>query len=222
MALTKCHECGKEVSTTAAACPHCGAKPKRQSAGCFSVVVLAILGAVLFLILVAENNDPPSRVSSPNPVVDMRPEWRASTYRDEASGHDGRDARIDSENVVDFRFPYAGPQRAQLQIDVHPRFGKRAILSVRRGQFICSVSGCSVNVRFDSGPVHSFDAIGPADHSSTALFITNHPRFLASARKAKRVYIEAVFYQEGSRTFEFSLEGFQDPDATKPPTKPGK
>jgi hypothetical protein len=28
MALIKCHECGKEVSTEAAACPSCGAKPK--------------------------------------------------------------------------------------------------------------------------------------------------------------------------------------------------
>lgn len=29
MALISCHECGKEVSTAASACPHCGAKPKR-------------------------------------------------------------------------------------------------------------------------------------------------------------------------------------------------
>lgn len=27
MALRACHECGKEVSSAAAACPHCGAKP---------------------------------------------------------------------------------------------------------------------------------------------------------------------------------------------------
>ena len=32
MALVKCHECGREVSTEAAACPNCGAKP-RQSVG---------------------------------------------------------------------------------------------------------------------------------------------------------------------------------------------
>lgn len=37
MALTKCKECGKEVSTTAKACPHCGAKVVRTSA--FTVIV---------------------------------------------------------------------------------------------------------------------------------------------------------------------------------------
>lgn len=45
MALMKCRECGKEVSTEAKACPHCGvASPtKKPAAGCFSVVVGAAL-----------------------------------------------------------------------------------------------------------------------------------------------------------------------------------
>ena len=46
MALTKCHECGKDVSTEAKNCPSCGAKvvkpkePKKQT----SPLVLAIVG----------------------------------------------------------------------------------------------------------------------------------------------------------------------------------
>lgn len=32
MALVKCPECGKDVSTTAKACPHCGAEPPRTAA----------------------------------------------------------------------------------------------------------------------------------------------------------------------------------------------
>lgn len=31
MALAPCHECGKEISTEATACPSCGAKPKRPA-----------------------------------------------------------------------------------------------------------------------------------------------------------------------------------------------
>ncbi|MBX9626940.1 MAG: zinc ribbon domain-containing protein [Gemmataceae bacterium] len=30
MALNPCHECGKDVSSSAAACPHCGAPPKAE------------------------------------------------------------------------------------------------------------------------------------------------------------------------------------------------
>lgn len=33
MAMTKCRECGRELSTTADACPHCGAPQKRLSKG---------------------------------------------------------------------------------------------------------------------------------------------------------------------------------------------
>jgi len=38
MALTKCNDCGKDVSTSAASCPHCGCpvqgiSPKSQSQG---------------------------------------------------------------------------------------------------------------------------------------------------------------------------------------------
>jgi type II secretory pathway pseudopilin PulG len=50
MALTKCHECGQEISTTAAVCPKCGAKPKRTS-GCAVVVLIVIALAVVGSIL---------------------------------------------------------------------------------------------------------------------------------------------------------------------------
>lgn len=45
MALRACKECGKDISTKAEACPHCGAKPRRTSA--FTLIIAA------FFILVA-------------------------------------------------------------------------------------------------------------------------------------------------------------------------
>ena len=48
MALAKCKECGKEVSTEADKCPNCGAPVKSKGSGCFSAI-----GVVIgFLILV--------------------------------------------------------------------------------------------------------------------------------------------------------------------------
>ncbi|MEI6177143.1 MAG: zinc-ribbon domain-containing protein, partial [Verrucomicrobiota bacterium] len=44
MALIKCKECGKEISTSAKACPSCGAPlKKRAGCGCLAVGLLAIL-----------------------------------------------------------------------------------------------------------------------------------------------------------------------------------
>ncbi len=58
MALTKCHECGKEVSDKANVCPHCGApakptvlqKGRRITRGVGKVIYIAV--AILIAIIV--------------------------------------------------------------------------------------------------------------------------------------------------------------------------
>lgn len=72
MALTKCKECGNEISTKAATCPKCGAaQPKRTSP---FVMVIAILFAVGFIqtifTIATRKDDPPS---TPQPVLASAP-----------------------------------------------------------------------------------------------------------------------------------------------------
>jgi hypothetical protein len=45
MAITKCHECAHQVSSTASSCPNCGAKPKRTKWWLW--LPLGALGALL-------------------------------------------------------------------------------------------------------------------------------------------------------------------------------
>lgn len=48
MALMKCRECGHQVSSEAAACPNCGAKPKTdRSIGLVTVVLILFTGSLL-------------------------------------------------------------------------------------------------------------------------------------------------------------------------------
>jgi hypothetical protein len=57
MALTKCEECKKEVSTKAEACPHCGARLKEKS-GCLSYIFVGtFLFFVLFLALFSNDTE---------------------------------------------------------------------------------------------------------------------------------------------------------------------
>jgi hypothetical protein len=44
VALVKCKECGEKVSTTAKACPNCGAKPPKKT----SIVTWTVLALILF------------------------------------------------------------------------------------------------------------------------------------------------------------------------------
>lgn len=43
MALIRCTECNKEISTGASSCPHCGTRPKRSRTGLW--VTFGVIGA---------------------------------------------------------------------------------------------------------------------------------------------------------------------------------
>jgi hypothetical protein len=118
-------------------------------------------------------------------------------------------ATVRSLNEVEFDFPYRGPQRATLQLRIHPKYGKDVTIAIEKGQFLCGFQNCQVSVRFDNGKAQNFSAVEPADHSTTMLFLRGYDRFLTSARKAKKVYIEALFYQQGTRVFEFDVSGLK-------------
>jgi hypothetical protein len=53
-----------------------------------------------------------------------------------------------------------------------------------------------------------FSASGPADHSSTVIFLEDYSRFVAKLRKAKRVRLSVDIYHEGAPVFEFDVSGF--------------
>jgi len=78
MALVKCRECGNEVSTTAAACPNCGAAVKKKAGGCAGTA-LAVLVGVIVLVAVSRSCSsepgPPTNVPGPA-AASVTPEHR--------------------------------------------------------------------------------------------------------------------------------------------------
>ena len=241
MALTKCNECGHEISKTARVCPSCGAKVNRTrffTKLVLGLIVLGVIGSILSSIEekrrvieeTAQATREQARLAALTPeekaaeekqrvaeaVTKKEAELRQLGLRwsyEESSDQMGRGkiktANINSVNKVNFGFPYQGAQRGWLLLRQHPKHGKDVIFGIDRGQFLCRIDACSVNVRFDNGKAQSYSAGEPADHSTTVLFIRNYDRFLANARKAKTVYIEAQFFQEGTRVFEFAIEGLK-------------
>ena len=63
MALIKCKECGHAVSSTAAACPNCGAAPRRGASRAIGLVVVGVALAALswrFASIEADSEKPSS------------------------------------------------------------------------------------------------------------------------------------------------------------------
>jgi hypothetical protein len=131
-----------------------------------------------------------------------------------------------SVNTLSFGFPYQGAQLGTLHIR-RSRGGEDVYFQIEKGQMLCGIDHCTINVKFDNGPIQSYTASPAADHDSTMLFIGNATRFIDAMWDAKMVRIEALYYQEGKQTLEFNVEGFEFPDTPKdkpksPAAKPVK
>lgn len=131
--------------------------------------------------------------------------WEYPEELDKMTGKTGRYAVLKSDNSLALEFPYGGENHGYLTVRQHPTHGLNVIVAVEKGQILCSAyDGCSVVVRFDDGKPQRFSATPPADHSSNLLFIESEPRFISAAQKAKRILIQAAFYQNGNQVLEFT------------------
>lgn len=135
--------------------------------------------------------------------------WHYFASTDPMTSRTSRTAQIESENVVNFDFPYQGAQRATLILRDHPTHGRDVIFQIERGQLLCnSYEGCSVRIRFDEAKAEMWNASPPSDNSSTVLFVRNESRFVQRLRAAKVVRVQVSAYEEGAPTFEFEVGGF--------------
>jgi hypothetical protein len=147
---------------------------------------------------------PPS--ASPVAPIAKAGQWIYSNS-DDSMGRKRSLAQVKSENTLHLGFPYQGNQHGTLVLRNSARWGTDVMVNIERGQFLCRFDGCTVNVRFDDGPIQKYSASEPDDHSTTTMFLNNATRFISTLRKSKTVRVEATYYQEGSQTLEFNIEG---------------
>lgn len=211
--LMSCRDCEKEISKKAKVCPHCGAKNKKKT-GLASWVVL---GLIVWFFVASYNKGNEIRTNALNNTAPINSAssasadntWSYSHSEDPMSSKVTHTAGIPSTNTVNFKFPYAGPQHAELVLRTHPKHGKDVIFSIQQGQLLCNdYDGCSVSVRFDDGEAVTYRASSAADHSTETIFLSNYSGFVERMMKAKRVRIAVNVYQEGVPVFEFDVSRF--------------
>ena len=147
--------------------------------------------------------------NQPDTVSQHNSSWVYQNYEDPMGRGNIHLATVTSTNSVEFDFPYTGSQHATLGIRKHPKYGNEIYLQIEKGQFLIGYDGKNFAVRFDEKPVMKFWAVESDDHSTTIAFIKGYDRFVRELKTAKTVRIEAPFFQEGSRVFEFDVSGFK-------------
>ena len=131
--------------------------------------------------------------------------WGYSEDTDRMTSKNTTAAAIRSSNSLRLDFPYKGENYGQITVRQHPKHGLDVIISIDKGQILCSsYSGCPVEIRFDDKPAIRFSGTGPADNSSDTVFLSNAPRFISEAKKAKRILVSMNIYKSGAPLLEFS------------------
>lgn len=136
------------------------------------------------------------------------PEWIYSSFEDEMSGERFETAAKRSNNNFEFPSPYGGSQRARMILRRNGEGEFDVLLSVRKGQFLCS-GGCVLEVRFDDDKRVRFRASAPDSHSGTVVLVKNAGLFARWAFGASRVRVRAPFYKTRGPVFNFDLTGLR-------------
>lgn len=224
--MEKCRECGKDMSSRAKVCPHCGAERPRKLRRFLLGTFLALVAASIWMSVLAPSR-PVGPASGPagqpaagpaSEEVLPAPSWEYSREPDKMRGGESVGAVVRSVSSLNLGFPYHGRNYGHLQVRQSPQYGLDVLLFVDKGQFICPVDGCSIMVRFDDKPAMRMSVVEPADHDSKVLFLSSPKRFIEAARKARIIRVQATMYQEGDQQMEFAPpEPLQWPPAKKAP-----
>ncbi len=141
--------------------------------------------------------------------VKVKSNWEYSEFMDQMEDDTTYIASIESENSVDFEFPYNGGSYMTLSIRKSPQYGNDVYIKIDKGQFNSDyMLGSNVKLKFDDEKAFSVSAKYPSDGSTDMLFIGNYNKLLPKIKAAKTLKIQAEFFMEGNNTFIFDIENF--------------
>lgn len=180
------------------------------------------IGAVLVLIICAincgGNGNEKSAVEAKDDSIKIavatdepKSAWHYDESTDEMTDKTAYSAWIESENSVDFDFPYNGGSYLKFYLRNSPQYGKDAYMRISKGQFDVDYSGTKVMVKFDDKEPMTLTCVEASDSSTDILFFRDgdYGKLVKCLKEAKTMKIQAPFFTEGNRTFTFNVEGLE-------------
>lgn len=149
-------------------------------------------------------------------------EWNSGQLVDKMRNTSSPYTSVKSENEAEFAFPYGGGSVARISLIKRPGVPPAVAFTVTKGQFTC-LTGCEIYAKFDNGRVEKFRGVGAENGVTDGIFIEPESRFINKLKAAKKLVVEAPFYQEPRTQFEFSVAGLNwEPTNAETPAKPRK
>jgi len=135
--------------------------------------------------------------------------WRYVTQKDEMDNSTDYFATLNSDNQLNFKFPYSGGSTGVLTLRNMNKQNSVA-LRIDKGQFMPSYSNDRViRVKFDDAQPINFTYSMADDGSSDYLFPNKSNQLIRKIKNAKTIKIEAPFFGEGRQILIFTTEGLK-------------
>ncbi|MDD3688230.1 MAG: hypothetical protein PHE56_15895 [Bacteroidales bacterium] len=135
--------------------------------------------------------------------------WTYSEPEDKMTGEKTFYAECNSTNKIEFEFPYEGGSTFKLVVR-NLNDGNEVILSVSKGQFMPSfIDEEYCRIKFDDGETLDYYYVSAASGSADLIFLQEADKLIAALKSAKKVKIEAPFFQAGRKIIEFDVEGLE-------------
>ena len=138
-------------------------------------------------------------------------QWSYYVDRDELSSTATTVATVLSRNSVSLTSPVRSTTRARLTIRQQPDELPHLVFTVSNGILMCDAT-CDVRMKFDEeNPIRWGATTNAADGSYDTMFLGGGWQFVDMVTGHKSLRIEVMFFQQGTRIFNFDLSGYQWP-----------
>lgn len=175
------------------------------------VVVAALCSATSYFHIRKQADDLSAAQAAQQAPAERKPGAQWSYVYMPVAGSDKKKhlAGVKSDNQVDFKPPFQGPQNAWLALRDDPLKGKAALLNLERGKFLCQPQKeCDLSLRFDDAEPVIFKGSGNPEKDGTSVFINDYGQFLKKIIAAKSVRISLGVQDQGTPEFRFDLTNF--------------
>lgn len=134
--------------------------------------------------------------------------WSYNESVDEMTEVTNYFATCQSINEVDFEFPYEGGSHLSLVVR---NMGKKneVLFFISSGQFNSGIDGQTITLKVDNDEPFKINCYNASDGRTDVLFANNAEKLLEKIKQAKTLKVQAEFFQEGNKTFNFNVEGLQ-------------
>jgi hypothetical protein len=135
--------------------------------------------------------------------------WLYEEDADKMTGDKSYYAICESTNTIEFDFPYNGGSTMGIQVRNRGK-GNDVLITISKGQFMSNYDNSEfLRAKFDDEQPMNLSYIETADNSSDVIFVASANKFIAKLKTAKKLMLEAPFYDAGRQIGEFNLEGFE-------------